>query len=137
MLANPRNWPLQKLSEWARENRWRDRVKAYDFHLDAITREAREELLKKTAAERMADDLELLSDARALVADQLTKRLADARASLIGGTIKDADLVRLLKYVVELTRLVHGDTTANVGVDELAGVSLDNLREARRLIKKA
>lgn len=125
------------LSAWYNRFNWHDRVTAFDRHLDGIRRAEREALIKVDEQVRTARHLGLLSGIEDVLDRELAKLNDDSRGTTAWGLLKVGELNQLVETVIKYKRLIHGETTENVGVKrDLSKLSLDELRQLRDLERK-
>jgi hypothetical protein len=127
--------PLEDLLRWYRENGWRERVAAYDEHVDVIMLDERTAVLadrERAGAEAVAD---ILEDARAVLVSEIRKLLAQSQATSFSA-MKPNELARLLDTTVKLERLTKGQSTENHHHD-LSALSVEELRALEALQRKA
>lgn len=132
--------PTSQIATWYKEHSWRERVAAYDSHLDAIRREEREGLLAVSERDSCAAHMSMLADARELVSRELSYLVESARKTDMPGLLKPGDLNKMLDSVVRLERLLRGqatDRTENGPTLDYSKLSLDELRTLEALQRKA
>lgn len=129
-------YPTGKLAEWFRAHNWAARVNAYDNHLDAIRREEREALLAQHEREIMTEHLVLLSEARELVARELSKYLTSSREGTLHGLLKPSELTKLFEMVLKSDRLLKDQPTERVATQDLSKLTLEELRKLEEIHKK-
>lgn len=126
-----------ELYSWCREWRWQDRAKAYDRHTQRIRDEERECLLRNDEKDRMAKMLTVLEGAGEVINREMTKLLRDCMRSEMFGTVKVADLNKLMGTWITMQRLIHGESTENVAINaDLGRLTVDELRELQKLQTK-
>lgn len=126
------------LSRWYNEHAWRERVAAYDVHLDAIRRETREAVLKEDEKSRAARQLGQLKMVQDILDRELAKLWKESTEAVPFGTIKVGELNKLMANAITLERLIRGESTENhaaVSV-ELDKLTPDELRQLRALRAK-
>ena len=123
--------PVADVYKLYKDHGWRDRVGAYDAHLDELIREEREAVLKQEAREIAAEHMSLLASARSICAtewariDTLTRESRGANVNL-----KTSELIKLTELTVKMDRLVRDQTTVNVA----AGIDLSKLTDEELVI---
>lgn len=127
-----------ELSALFNEWRWDERVLAWDRHVERIRVAEREALLKQDEKDRLAKWKTTLETVGALVDREMAKLLSESEKSQMSGLIKPSDLNKLMVSWITMQRLIHGESTENVNVqdDRLEKLSLDELRELQRLQAK-
>lgn len=116
---------------------WSERVLAYDRHVERVRREEREALLRQDAKERAAADLALLQGVHDVLSREIAKLVRDSQATEAFGIVKVSDLNKLLGRKIELERLIHGESTENIGVTvDMSKLSIEELKELQRLQAK-
>jgi hypothetical protein len=121
----------------ATEGHWRERVAAWDDHLDAHRREEQETAASVSGKDIAAQHARLLQESAELVTREMDKLLKTAM-STDAETIKVRDLVALQDQVIKLGRLTRGESTENVATDmDLSHLTVEELRELQRLRDKA
>ncbi len=123
---------------WAAEWRWFERATHYDRHTDAIRRAQREEMLKQTETDRLAKAMTMLAGAENLFENELKKLTSESHASEMS-VMKISELTKLMTKIIELQRLVHGESTetiAHTSDFDLSKLSLEDLRKWRELQSK-
>ena len=119
---------VDKLRAWYRDHGWRDRVAAYDAHVDGIIQEEREDRLREDVRAMTARHLAILQDAGELVADQLAKYLRSARESDMHGLLKPNEIAKIMDLTVKLERLTRGESTERIEADvDLTSLSDEEL----------
>ena len=128
------------LRKWASDCAWRERVFAYDRHIDAIRCRAVEDALSESSRDVANRHAAVLRDAQVAAASVVKgwlERLADGDR-LEGWTPND---VRgMLKDLIQLERLVRGEATERVehGVAfDLSRLSVDEIETMRVIEAKA
>ena len=118
-------WPLPQLTAWRESCGWVERAHAVDRG-------------DRNASDVDARHLRLLGDAAELAQIEIRKLLRQAETSP-AQTIEVRELARLVRDVVQLERLVSGQSTENVAVAEvdLSALSLDEIETLRALQAKA
>jgi hypothetical protein len=127
-----------ELSALYNEWRWQERALAWDRHIQRARDEEREALLREDEKSRTAAQLTMLKGIQQVANREIAKLVRDTAKSEAFGTVKVSDLNKLIGQVIVLERLIHGESTANVGVVDanLEKLSLDELRELQRLQAK-
>lgn len=126
------------LSALYNEWRWSERALAYDRHVQKIRDEEREAILREDEKSRTAAQLTMLKGIQQVANREIAKLVRDTAKSEAFGTVKVSDLNKLIGQVIVLERLIHGESTANVGVVDanLEKLSVEELRELQRLQAK-
>lgn len=124
------------LSKWYRDNGWRERVAAYDNHLDEIQRDEREKAVRQRASLVAAQQADLLTDAREILTRELEKLLSNSR-EIEGSVLQPREIIRLLEQSIKLDRLIHGETTENNGPQvDLSKLSTEELKTLHEIQRK-
>lgn len=127
--------PLSTLYGWSSDLMWRERVAAYDRHIDRARVRAAE-----TAAQRQGrTHARLLGKARRILDHEIAERLKDIEAGH-HERMKDSTYRLMLETVVKLERLVAGESTERVDdarkVD-FSKLSTEELEQYAQLHRKA
>lgn len=131
--------PVAQVQQWYREHGWRERIAAYDSHLDGIIRAEREEVLRQATREVAAEHMEILASAREVCALEFARIASLTRESRgANAVLKTPELIKLLHETVKLDRLVRNESTENVstGID-LSKLTEEELETYGRLLDKA
>ncbi len=126
----------QQVRDWHDQHGWKERVLAYDRHVDAEYVRTRTEKAAKAAESRDEDHQAILGDVRALVRLEVEKRVNEGLANPLTPTMTIAELNKLLDTAVKLERTQAGKPTDIVQMD-LSGLTDDELQEAYRIARKA
>ncbi len=128
-----------QLLEWYNTYLWADRVAAWDSHL-AQARDAEVVAITgQDARERRARDLTLINDANELASRELQKCLTTSLQTETE-TMSVGALTRLLDTSIKLGRLLQGESTENISIQEeydLSKLTVDELRTLQTLQEKA
>jgi hypothetical protein len=127
-----------ELSDLFNEWCWRERALAYDRHIQSIRDTERESLLKQDEKERFAKMLAVLEGEGEILMREVGKLLRDSQKSQVSGLLKPSELIKLTTAWITLQRLIHGESTSNVGVVDtsLERLSIEEVRELQRLQAK-
>lgn len=127
-----------QLSELYNRWRWSERALAYDRHVQRIRDAERDALLKQDAKERMAKILGVLETTGEILSREVGKLLRDSLAAEASGLLKPSDINKLMNTWIVMQRLVNGESTENVSLndDSLKALSVEELREFQRLRAK-
>ena len=127
-----------ELSELFNEWRWSERALAYDRHVQGIRDAERETLLKQDEKERFAKMLGVLEGTGEILMREVGKLLKDSQKSQVSGLLKPSELNKLMTTWITMQRLIHGESTSNVGVvdSNLSKLSIEEVRELQRLQAK-
>lgn len=123
--------PIGKSSVWYREHGWRERVAAWDAHLDDIRREEIEAVERASAANAARVIADLLTASQIEAEKLLTQTEGSAEVSFM----KPRDIAALAETAVKLRRLEKGQATERVEIEDLSGATVAELRELRAKIK--
>lgn len=135
-LIRPGAGATADLSRWYRENRWPERVAAYDMHMDEILLSEREALTRQAAKEIATEHMGILRDARDLVAREMAKLLATSEKSEIE-TLKPREVVAMVDAVIKFDRLIHDQATERVDTKvDLSGLGVEDLRKLKEIRDK-
>lgn len=120
-------------NEW----RWADRVLAWDRHVDRLRLAEREALLKQGEKERLAKQMVVLETMGELIDREIAKHAIESKASQMSAT-KLADLNKLVNTWITMSRLIHGQSTENVEVQDarVEKLTIEELLELQRLHAK-
>lgn len=127
-----------ELSKLFNEWRWKERSLAWDRHTDRIRLDEREALIKQDEKDRLAKWMTVLETTGEILSREMAKLLRDSQETQASGLIKPSDLNKLMATWIQMQRLIHGQSTENVAVDDarLENLTLDELRELHRLQEK-
>lgn len=127
-----------ELSKLYNDMHWRERVLAYDRHVQRQRQEEREALLKQDERERVAKAQAVLETMGDTVSREMAKLLRESEGTEMFGLVKPGDLVKFVDRWITLQRLIHGESTENVAVSDprLEKLTPDELRELARLHAK-
>lgn len=123
------------VAQWYAAHFWPERVAHYDAHLYDLRQASIEEAHAQTAKDIAAKQLLLVHRAQQFVADQLEKTIAFAEES-IAPHLKPRELIRLAEQAIKLSRLIRGETTENVGIEEESDLSHLSDAELEACIRK-
>lgn len=107
---------LAELKELHDTYGWRERVTAYDQHMDSVAQEEAEAIVRHTSKERMAEHLGLCQDALELASAELAKYIQASREGSAQGLLKVGEIAKLMELGIKLGRLVKGESTESVEV---------------------
>lgn len=125
-----------ELSAWYRKWSWDARVEAYDVLTDRIVQAQRKRQLEQSVDDINADNLAILGTLRKFLSLEAGKYLEASADGGSIGLIKPADLKGLIEAVIKMQRLIHGETTENVGVEtDLSDMPMDELRAWHERLK--
>lgn len=127
------------LFEWANRWRWLERAAAYDTHLDRIVIAEREALLREDTTHATARQLATVNLLFSLASSELEKLLQTSETSNMPGTISPRDAIRAVEIGVKMTRLIKGETTANVAIStpqNIQALTLDDLELLEEMQRK-
>jgi hypothetical protein len=124
------------IEHWISAHFWKERCLEYDRYMDRGRVDEIEAAYRETAREVTARHMQTLSDLRNVAAIEAAKLLERVKASSFEA-MKPRDLVRLADVTFKLERLVRGESTENVNVDDKAmqALSDDRLAEIERMLK--
>lgn len=136
-LLRARPCGLEKLRNWYAEHSWKDRVAAYDAHMDAIRLEERAEALRRNVKASDEEVLTVLEDWFEIWRLETEKVLAAVRGSDMPMTDKISVLVKMGDSLMKGLRLFRGQSTENVAVTyDFSKLSDDEKRKFRELLIK-
>lgn len=130
--------PVLDVQRWYIEHGWRERVSAYDAHLDTVMREERETVLRQKTQEIAAEHMAVLANARQ-ICDLEISRILETTRNCKGPNVvmKTGELIKLMELVIKMERLVRDQTTENLGTGiDLSKLTDEELEEYQRLLKK-
>ena len=139
-MAKSWGLPWTEVEASARDNFWKDRALAWDAHLDRVRVDAAEAYAEETGRDVARRHLRPLQKALALAERELDKFLDASAGCEMPGLLTPRDVIRILVQGVKVERLIRGDTTEKVAVEEgpdLSALSVDELRALRDLQAKA
>lgn len=126
-----------QLSETAFNGHWKERAALWDEHLAKIRSETLERVTEETAAQVAARQVRLTKRMQS-IADLELAKLERVVAQNDFTAVELRDVIRLALNGIKLERLVRGEVTERVETGpEVGALSLEELREARRLQAKA
>lgn len=127
-----------ELSDLYNEWRWGERILAYDRHMQGLRDAEREALLKQDEKERVGKMLGLLETTGEILMREAAKLFKDSQKSQVSGLLKPSELNKLMVTWITMQRLIHGESTSNVGVVDtsLEKLSIEEIRELQRLQAK-
>jgi len=127
-----------QLSELYNRWHWPERCLAYDRHVQRIRDDEREALLRQDAKERMAKIVGVLETTGEIISREAAKLLRDSLEAEASGLLKPADLNKLMNTWITMQRLIHGESTENVSIEDasLKNLSVEELLEFQRLRAK-
>lgn len=132
--------PMARVSAWSQAWDWFGRVTAHDNHFESRALNERERVTLHTARKTAERHGEMLHRAYELCMREVSKLNALSAANEFGTCMKPTELTRMMRYVVELQRLILDQSTANVEIqnkDKIDAMSVDALEELDRLFKRA
>ena len=127
---------LVLLRQWSTDHDWLRRAAAYDRHVDAMIQTEKQNVLKNTEADRTARQLAVLLDAQDLAAGELRKLLAAAAENEGIGLLKPTDVVKLMQLAITSSRLIRGEATERVEVQDLSKLTDAELTALEALEEK-
>ncbi len=125
---------------WLREWDWRRRVEAYDAHLHAVLDLERENQIKLGMAITAEKQLRILRTALDIAEVEFNKLYAQVEANPNFSVVKPGVLLQLLEKVITLQRLITGESTQKIEIEETYDFSelpLDEVRKMRDTLMKA
>lgn len=127
-IRNVVGWPVATVQSWSKANHWEERIRAYDGHLDGMFQREREETLKRGAREITAEHLAILATARQVIDLEFAKILQATQngGDKPGAVMRPGDVIKLTELVIKMERLSLGETTENVGTNDLDLSSLSD-----------
>jgi hypothetical protein len=127
-----------ELSNLYNEWRWQERSLAYDRHVQKIRDDEREALFRQDEKDRVGKMLTVLEGMGEVLTREVGKLMKDSMASQVSGLLKPSELNKLMVTWITMQRLIHGESTSNVGVVDpsLEKLSIEELRELQRLQAK-
>lgn len=129
---------IQKLYDWANAYAWRERVKAFDSHVEAVRDEEREALLREETRDTTAQRLQILASAKSLAQRELAKldRLSQESGEM-PGPFTLAQITRLVDVAVKLDRLERGQSTEHIEADlDFSKLTPEERAAYREILKK-
>lgn len=133
----------RQVQEWYQANGWKERVVAYDQHMDSIVREERETILRQKTQDVAAEHMAALALARQIVDTELARILSVTKGGENGShapsaVLKPAEVIKLMEVVIKYDRLVRDQSTSNtseVGPD-LEKLSPEEFEAYGKLVDK-
>lgn len=132
--------PMEQLKEWYDAHGWKERVAAYDAHMDALFQEEKEALLKQSARDMAAEHLAIVQDAAEIAQRGLEALVQAARENEAVGLLKPGELIKLMEAAIKLGRLVKGEATErgeSKSTLDFSGHTVQELRQLAALRDKA
>ena len=129
---------LQKLYDWANSFAWRERVREFDAHYQAIRDEERAALLQEDERNTTAERLRILASAKSLAGRELAKldRMSQESGEM-PGPFTLTSVVRLLDVAVKLDRLERGKSTEHIEADlDFAKLTPEERAQYQEILKK-
>lgn len=134
-LGPPGGYAYDTLRTWSQDWLWFPRARAFDEHLARRARRAQERATESKAAKLARQQLRVWELALGLAKRKLE---AMAKADPNGSTASVHEAIRAAKEATHAQRLILGEVTERVEAKaDLSKLSLEELREARRLRDKA
>ncbi len=125
------------VSQWYNQYRWPERCDAYDRHLERVTLDERDRLLKQKASEVSAEHMGMLQSARHLAQYELDKLRTQSAESEVP-LLRPGEVFKLSEMVVKLDRLIRGESTESVEHNiDYSKLTTDEIRVMIELTKKA
>jgi hypothetical protein len=128
--------PVSRVGAWAQVWAWKARAAAYDAHFEKLAQQEREHATKSEAQRVAATHSEVLHQTIELLRREIQKMHAQAMASE-HPTLRPNEVTKLLTQVVQLQRLVLGETTANIGTSKVDDLSPEDLAALDEIYTKA
>lgn len=127
-LAKQLDYAVDTIHGWSSEFCWRERVEAYDTHLDQLVQKETE-----TAVQRMArKHLEVADVGLRVARKALLAQEKDLDKGIVPLSAQAA--ARLLDVCTRLERLTNGEVTDRIGgIPDLSKLSDEQLRQAEKL----
>lgn len=129
----------EQTARWLRENRWVERVRDYDNHLESIRAEETTAALRISARDAAAKHFRILHDMGDLAAREVEKLLKASKAGDAIGLLKPNEITALVDAVLKFDRLVRELPTEIVDVKpsaDLSKLSPEDLRQLMELQRK-
>ncbi len=125
---------------WLKQWDWRARAEAYDAHIHAVLNEERESQVRLGITQVADRQLRILRTALDVAESEFNKLYAQVEANPNFSVIKPGVLIQLLEKVITLQRLIMGESTANVLVEEtydFSSLPIEDVRKVREALMKA
>lgn len=138
-IAKRSGYPETFLRDLARQAYWPERAAFWDEHLSDLRTKTIERIVEETAEEAARRQLTLTRTMQRLAGMEFEKLFSLAsREGEAPGILTPREAIRLADRGIILERLVMGEATDRPEAGpNLDGLSLEDLREARRLQDKA
>ena len=135
-------WDIPKHMEWCRANLWRERAAAWDAYLDEVHTNAVAKEVQESSADKTKRHMELLQMTHELVAREIAKHLKLSMTNdAPGGVLPPHVLAKFMDMSVRLERLIMGEPTERIGVDDegpdLSALTPEELVAYRAMMLKA
>lgn len=124
--------PLAELHRWSMRNHWKVRVTAMDAYLDKAMLEEKEAVFRQTSKEVAVEHMTILARSRNIVLRELNEMMTRAP-----GTLRMADLNKLIENTIKYDRLVRGEATEVVATVDLSRMTPEELDMYEKLTEKA
>jgi hypothetical protein len=124
---------------WAREFRWVPRVEAFDIHIGEFGIRVRKEKIAELMVNAAIRDAVILEQAQNLILREIQAYINKAMSAEFDPetpSIPLKELVKLLDYQAKYTRLLTGQATERVEVENYDNMDLDKLRQLQQLLRK-
>jgi hypothetical protein len=128
----------QKIYDWANTFAWRERVLAWDRHVDGLRQAEREEVLAQNARDVAAQHMAILGSAKSLASRELAKlnKLSEDSGDM-PGPFTLSQVTRLTDTAIKLDRLVRGESTEHVKTTiDLSKLTDEELDQYEKLLQK-
>ncbi len=137
-LAKRRGLAWTQIETLAAEGHWKARAAYWDDHLAEIRTSTIERVTEETAEEVAKRQLSLTRAMQRLAAAEIAALERAQGPDAMPGTIPARDAMRFAVNGIRLERLIMGESTDRTEtIPDVSGLSLEELREARRLQEKA
>ncbi len=125
---------------WYKEHEWDNRAAAYDAHLTKVMTEERIAQLRYGTKDLVERHMSVLKSALDITEAELDKLFVQVQSNPDFSVLKPQILLQLLEKTITLQRLVAGESTAKVEVEEtydFSGLDLDEVRKVREALLAA
>lgn len=120
MVASYQHGTILQVRRWYTDHNWGPRVASYDAFLDKLILEERHAAMKVMAKDVAAQHVQLLAAGRHIVHMEFERwrEVMMRSGSAPGSVMKPSQLLALAEFVLKGERLVHGEVTERIGMDE-------------------
>lgn len=129
----------EEISLWSRQHNWVARVRAYDAHLRDFATTIRKEEIAEAMTRAAVQDIAILDQTQTLILREITAYLKKALSEEFSEetpSIPIRDLIKLIDYQAKYARLLNGQATEKIEVDNFDTLDIEKLRELKEELNK-